>query len=60
MSDPLSDLKPLDYHRQAYRQIVTAEEGDLLELPEPFGIKIETSALFDQDEPVVSPQEPAE
>ncbi|WP_182887780.1 Uma2 family endonuclease [Microbispora sp. H10885] len=47
MSDPLSDLKPLDYHRQAYRQIVTAEEGEVLELPEPFGIKIETSVLFD-------------
>ncbi|GIH65591.1 Uma2 family endonuclease [Microbispora siamensis] len=47
MSDPLSDLKPLDYHRQAYRQIVTVEEGEVLELPEPFGIKIETSALFD-------------
>ena len=57
MSDPLSDLKPLDYHRQAYRQIVTVEEGEVLELPEPFGIKIETSALFD---PVVSPREPAE
>ncbi|GAB3907318.1 Uma2 family endonuclease [Microbispora bryophytorum] len=57
MSDPLADLKPFDYHRQAYRQIVTAEEGEVLELPEPFGIKIETSALFDQ---VVSPPEPAE
>ncbi|GLX08453.1 Uma2 family endonuclease [Microbispora sp. NBRC 16548] len=60
MSDPLPDLEPLDYHRQAYRQIVTAEEGEVLELPWPFGIKIETSALFDQDEPGVSPEEPAE
>ncbi len=60
MSDPLPDLEPLDYQRQAYRQIVTAEEGEVLELPEPFGIKIETSALFDQDEPAVSPEEPAE
>ncbi|MGW5266630.1 Uma2 family endonuclease [Microbispora sp. NPDC004025] len=57
MSDPLSDLKPFDYHRQAYRQIVTAEEGDVLELPWPFGIKIETSALFGQ---AVTPEEPAE
>ncbi|MEV4297852.1 Uma2 family endonuclease [Microbispora rosea] len=47
MSDPLSDLQPLDHHRQAYRQIVTAEEDEALELPWPFGIKIETSALFD-------------
>ncbi|MEU7912748.1 Uma2 family endonuclease [Microbispora bryophytorum] len=57
MSDPLADLEPFDYHRQAFRQILTAEEGEVLELPEPFGIKIETSALFDQ---VVSPPEPAE
>lgn len=55
MSDPLPDLKPFDYHRQAYQQIVTVEEGGVLELPEPFGIKIETSALFE-----VSPPEPAE
>ncbi|WP_327047776.1 Uma2 family endonuclease [Microbispora sp. NBC_01189] len=47
MSDPLSDLEPFDYHRQPYRKVVTAEEGEVLELPEPFGIKIETSALFD-------------
>ncbi|WP_432926010.1 Uma2 family endonuclease [Microbispora sp. CA-135349] len=60
MSDPLSDLEPFDYHRQAYRKIVTAEEGEVLKLPWPFEIKIETSALFDQDEPVVTPQEPAE
>lgn len=46
MSDPLPDLEPFD-ERQPYRQIVTAEEGEVLELPEPFGIKIETSALFD-------------
>ncbi len=57
MSDPLLDLEPLDYRRQAYRQIVTVEEGEVLELPEPFGIKIETSALFDQ---MVTPEEPAE
>ncbi|MEU7878626.1 Uma2 family endonuclease [Microbispora bryophytorum] len=56
MSDPLSDLAPFD-DRQPYQRIVTAEEGEVLELPEPFGIKIETSALFDQ---VVSPPEPAE
>ncbi|MFF4125842.1 Uma2 family endonuclease [Microbispora rosea] len=47
MSDPLLDLEPFDYHRQAYQRIVTVEEGAVLELPEPFGIKIETSALFD-------------
>ncbi|OPG11874.1 Uma2 family endonuclease [Microbispora sp. GKU 823] len=46
MSDPLPDLDPFD-DRQAYRRIVTVEEGEVLELPEPFGIKIETSALFD-------------
>ncbi|MEU8174127.1 Uma2 family endonuclease [Microbispora hainanensis] len=57
MSDPLSDLQPFDYDRLPYRQIVTVEEGGVLELPEPFGMKIETSALFD---PVVSPPEPAE
>ncbi|MEV7808218.1 Uma2 family endonuclease [Microbispora sp. NPDC088329] len=60
MSDPLSDLEPFDYHRQAYRKIVTAEEGEVLKLPWPFKIKIETSALFEQDEPVITPQEPAE
>ncbi|XVQ84759.1 Uma2 family endonuclease [Microbispora siamensis] len=46
MSDPLPGLDPFD-DRQAYRQIVTVEEGEVLELPEPFGLKIETSALFD-------------
>lgn len=56
MSDPLPDLGPRD-DRQPYQRIITVEEGGVLELPRPFGMKIETSALFD---PVVSPPEPAE
>ncbi|MBO4270704.1 Uma2 family endonuclease [Microbispora triticiradicis] len=59
MSDPLSGLDPFDYHRQPYRKIVTVEEGEILELPEPFGIKIETGALFDDDEPEATPRESA-
>lgn len=59
MSDPLADLEPFDYQRQPYRKIGTAEEGEVLELPEPFGIKIETSVLFDDDEPEATPRESA-
>ncbi|GAA4208484.1 Uma2 family endonuclease [Microbispora amethystogenes] len=58
MSDPLPGLEPFDV-RQPYRKIATAEEGEVVELPEPFGIKIETSALFDDDEPETTPREPA-
>nr|GLJ82846.1 hypothetical protein GCM10017588_15720 [Microbispora rosea subsp. aerata] len=46
ISDPLPDLEPFD-DRQPYQRILTVEEGGVLELPEPFGIKLETSALFE-------------
>ncbi|MFC0866227.1 Uma2 family endonuclease [Sphaerimonospora cavernae] len=45
LSDPLPDLTP-DDDREPYRQIVMAEEGELVELPEPFGIKLDTGTLF--------------
>lgn len=44
-SDPLPDLAP-DDDRKPYRQVVMVQEGATLELPPPFGLKIDTGALF--------------
>lgn len=46
MSEPLKDLAPDDM-REPYRQVVTVETGGTLELPEPFGVKLETETLFE-------------
>ncbi|GAA4597184.1 Uma2 family endonuclease [Planotetraspora phitsanulokensis] len=46
MSDPLDDVAPDDM-REPYRQVVTVEAGEVLELPEPFGVKLETDTLFE-------------
>ncbi|GAA1288826.1 hypothetical protein Psi02_18420 [Planotetraspora silvatica] len=45
MSEPVKDVFPGDM-REPYKQVVTVEAGEALELPEPFGIKLETEALF--------------
>jgi hypothetical protein len=46
MSAPLPDLA-MDDERQPYREIVMVEVGEPLALPEPFGMKIDTAALFE-------------
>ncbi|WP_433227264.1 Uma2 family endonuclease [Microtetraspora malaysiensis] len=45
MSDPIADLA-VDDERQPYRAVVMVEAGQPLELPEPFGVKLDTSAVF--------------
>jgi hypothetical protein len=46
MSEPLKDLAQ-DDTREPYQQVVTVEAGEALELPEPFGVKLETKNLFE-------------
>ncbi|WP_433416056.1 Uma2 family endonuclease [Microtetraspora malaysiensis] len=45
MSGPVADLA-VDDERQPYREVVMVEAGQPLELPEPFGVKLDTSAVF--------------
>ncbi|MGI5492389.1 Uma2 family endonuclease [Microtetraspora malaysiensis] len=45
MSGPVPDLA-VDDERQPYREVVMVEAGQPLELPEPFGVKLDTSAVF--------------
>ncbi|WP_067178858.1 Uma2 family endonuclease [Microtetraspora niveoalba] len=46
MSGPVGDLA-MDDERQPYQEVVTVEAGQPLELPEPFGVKLDTSLIFD-------------
>jgi hypothetical protein len=45
MREPVHGLDPDDV-RAPYRKVVTVDEGAMLELPEPFGVKLDTAALF--------------
>ncbi|WP_307827505.1 Uma2 family endonuclease [Planomonospora sp. ID82291] len=45
MSEPVEDPAPFD-EREPYLKTVTVHSGGSLELPEPFGLRIDVAALF--------------